>query len=96
MNRRIYISEALKYLNYKDNRSFIIWCNNNGVAIRKDYGTKWNYVLENEFEEVFEKQNNVIVNHSYDKTMVCSEFLKKLPYHENYYMTRLLNKFNQL
>ena len=53
--KRRYIEEILDDLRYKDSRSAIRWCERNNLTIRKD-GVR-NYVVENEFIQVYNNQN---------------------------------------
>ncbi len=48
-NNRIYINSALLFFEYKDKRSFKRWCQNNGVPLLRDIGTKKLYVNKESF-----------------------------------------------
>lgn len=45
---RIYLNELLVYINKKDNRSAVRWCENNNVTIYKDSSGK--FIIQSEFE----------------------------------------------
>ena len=51
MLKRVYISEILNELHYKDRRSVRRWCRNNNVRILSDIGTNKQYVLSHEYEK---------------------------------------------
>lgn len=47
---RLYIKQAMSELNIRDKRTFKRWCNNHGVGILSDNGSKKKYVIKEEFE----------------------------------------------
>ena len=51
MLERVYISEILNELHYKDRRSVRRWCCNNKVSILSDIGSNRQYVLSQEYEK---------------------------------------------
>ena len=65
MLERLYIKELQALLQYKDRRSVKMWCRNNGVKILSDYGTYRQFVLKNEFENIYNNsqstQTNIII-----------------------------------
>ena len=55
MIRTIMIKEAAAMLSYKDIRSLEKWCNDNGVEIFSEQGTRNRYVIRSQFEYAKEK-----------------------------------------
>ena len=47
---RLSISQVCDLLGFKDARTVEKWCNNHGVVVLSDTGTKTRYVLKVEFE----------------------------------------------
>lgn len=55
---RIYITEILIKLSFRDRRSGVRWCSKNGVNLFKDKGTNRWFALKNEFEKAFAPNRN--------------------------------------
>jgi len=47
---RIYITDLLETLRYRDLRSVRRWCANNQVRVLSDIGSKWRFVMKEELE----------------------------------------------
>jgi hypothetical protein len=62
MLERLYIKELQVLLQYKDIRSIKRWCRNNGVRILSDYGTYKQFVLKNEFENIYNNCQSTLPN----------------------------------
>ena len=58
MADRLYIKDLQNELPYRDRRTLLKWCMNNGVGVFSDVGSNRLYVLKEEFE--FAKMNQPV------------------------------------
>ena len=65
MIEQISIQETAILLGYKDIRSAKRWCNNNGVKILSDFGSKKQYVIKEEFEEAKIRRAKIYLTQKY-------------------------------
>ena len=91
-----------KVLGYKNRKSVIRWCLNNGVRICNHHGTNRKFVIAEQFNWVrigqYLQSMNTPLFHLKVKTG-DGEYLHNIignSYHENLYLTRLQSKIREL
>jgi hypothetical protein len=90
---RLYIKDLQKELPYKDRRTVLRWCRNNGVGVFSDVGSNWSYVLKEEFEAVKMKQTNDYIKEKYVADKLSEVFISKMILYNNKNFERI-NKNN--
>ena len=86
MTSIIYIQDAKKQLNYKDRRSFIKWCDKNGVGVLSDIGSRKQYVIEEEFEAAKSKPALQYIKQKYGIDQLSDVFNACLNFNTEYQM----------
>lgn len=95
MQRRLYIKDALHELNYKDRRSLIRWCRNNGVTLKRDAGSKMLYVIKEQFYAAKLRTENFVLPQEKKETFEAPGSYRPKSKYEEECLSRLLlrNKY---